>query len=71
MKGSFAHVRRWLGDENAQATTEYVLLLFMTVSVILLIAKSFLQPFSRLLLKATQGAIEGMLIKSDLHYFPL
>ena len=61
----------FLRDENAQATTEYILMLFVAVSTFLILYSKLLKPMIANLSKRLSDSITGALVTGDLHRYPL
>ncbi|NBU21520.1 hypothetical protein EBS43_08980 [bacterium] len=60
----------WIGlfdDQEAQATTEYILMLSIIVGSFVLIFRSWLGPMFSKMMRNISGMIDNRLSKADLH----
>jgi hypothetical protein len=56
-------------DEGGQATTEYLLLLSITVSLLMTVIKVFIKPTFTKLMSAVENNIQNKLFGADLYTF--
>ncbi|HAR42126.1 MAG TPA: hypothetical protein DCS07_05765 [Bdellovibrionales bacterium] len=66
------YVRHLLGDwrdDRAQATVEYILIMMIVMSFVLLLFRSFLKPAFQRMSEAVSKRLDGFF--GDFHYFPV
>lgn len=64
-------LRRWFRDESAQATTEYILILSVIVSIALLVIRDLVQPILKAFTDHLSKNIEEKMFKPEsMHQSP-
>lgn len=63
-------MKDFLSDESAQATTEYILMLFVAISFFMILYSKLLKPVFKNLGTTVGGYFDTFLSKGDLHRFP-
>jgi hypothetical protein len=63
------HLNRFFAEQDAQATTEYILMLSIIVSIFFVIFKAWVRPNLKKLADRVSTMIEDRFIKADLHTF--
>ncbi len=64
-------LRRFLRDERAQASLEYILLLIILVVTIVAVSKNILGPFYKQAAAGISKAIQNAFKGEALHQFPI
>jgi hypothetical protein len=62
---------RLFKDENAQATTEYILMLSVAISIFLMVYAKLIKPFSKKFQASLAQQFNSLLFGADLHQFPI
>lgn len=60
---------QFMDDEEAQATTEYILMLSIVTSFAVLIIKNLIKPAMKKLTGAVSKQLNNLLLGADLHTF--
>jgi Flp pilus assembly pilin Flp len=60
-------VIRFLRDERGQGTTEYILILSISVGLFLIVSKNLIKPAIDIMQRAISGSFDRMLFGADLH----
>lgn len=63
-------LKDFLRDDRAQATTEYILILFAALSFFLILLK-FLQPLGQKVASHIQNSLSNIFLNGDLHRLPI
>ncbi len=64
-------MKDFLRDDRAQATTEYVLILFIALSMFLILYSKLLKPLIQNMSKKLTDSFNNLLSTGDLHRFPV
>lgn len=64
-------LRQFIRDDQAQATTEYILVLFIAIAVFLLVYAKLLKPMFQKVGAFITGYFTNLFLKGDLHRFPI
>jgi hypothetical protein len=62
-------LKKWLQDENGQATTEYILMVTTSIMAAVLVSRKLIGPYYERLNAMVVKSIENQLFNTDLHVF--
>lgn len=66
-KSARKHLNRFFAEQDAQATTEYILMLSIIVSIFVVVFRVWVRPNLQKLADRISAMIEDKLTKADLH----
>jgi Flp pilus assembly pilin Flp len=62
-------LKRWVADEDAQATTEYLLMLTMVLVMVVAVVKNLIGPVLSRMGDVVSRSIQNQLFGANLHTF--